>query len=56
MLQSIKSQALRDCENLKVINFGGTTAEWNAIEKEWMWDYGTIGYQVICTDSDPMVI
>ena len=53
-LQSIKNSALRDCENLKVINFGGTTAEWTAIEKEWMWDYGTIGYQVICTDSDPM--
>ncbi len=50
-LQSIKREALSDCENLKVINFGGTTAEWNAIEKEWMWDYGTIGYQVICTDS-----
>ena len=53
-LQSIKREALRDCENLKVINFGGTTAEWNAIEKEWMWNYGTSGYQVICTDSDPM--
>lgn len=55
-LQSIKRQALSYCENLKEINFGGTTAEWNAIEKDWMWDYGTIGYQVICTDSDPMVI
>lgn len=47
------------CKNLKNINFGGTKAQWNAIETggnfsgdDWKWNYNTGNYTVHCTDGD----
>ncbi|MDE6505283.1 MAG: leucine-rich repeat protein [Clostridia bacterium] len=47
------------CKNLKNINFGGTKAQWNAIEiggsfnsEDWKWNYNTGNYKIICTDGE----
>jgi len=53
---SIESIALGGCEALKDINYNGTKAQWNAIEKgnRWgmAWDMMTGDYTVHCTDGD----
>ena len=49
---SIGSQALAECSSLKIIEFGGTKAQWNAITKGEKWDAYTDNYTVHCTDGD----
>lgn len=39
------------CSNLTNINYNGTIAEWNKIEKDRNWDYNTGNYTVYCTDG-----
>lgn len=51
-VQRIGVYAFAECSNLTSINFGGTRAEWNAIEKIDEWDAGTNNYTVYCTDGE----
>ena len=44
---SIGGYAFYECTNLKIIYFGGTKAQWNAISKGFSWDYQTKNYTVI---------
>ena len=39
-----------ECNSLTSITFNGTTAQWIAIEKGFLWDSRTGNYLVICTD------
>lgn len=56
----IEAGAFLDCEALTDINFGGTKAQWEAVEKGYrdmlgnitMWDENTGNYTVHCTDGD----
>lgn len=45
-LKRIAYAAFDGCESLKAICFGGTDAEWDAIEKENGWDKGAGSYTV----------
>ena len=38
------------CNNLRTITYGGTVAEFNAIEKERGWNYSSVS-EVQCTDG-----
>ena len=49
---SISAYAFCDCSSLTDITFGGTKAQWNAIEKGSSWNSGTGNYTVHCTDGD----
>lgn len=44
--------AFNGCESLCEIVYGGTTEQWNAIEKEDGWNYGTKDFTVVCTDGN----
>ena len=44
--------AFRDCHQLTTINFRGTKAQWNAIEKQTDWFKPAYSYTVRCTDGD----
>ena len=48
---SIGWSAFDGCSDLTAINFQGTMAQWQAIEKDIGWDYSTGEYAVICTDG-----
>ena len=48
---SIGSYAFYGCSGLTTINFQGTKAQWQAIERGINWDRYTGGYAVICTDG-----
>ena len=48
----ISVEVFLDCDDLKTINFTGTKAEWNAIEKSESWDRRTPSYTIHCTDGD----
>ena len=39
------------CTNLKIINFEGTKAEWNAISKGDNWNVGCGTITVYCTNG-----
>lgn len=49
--QKIDSRAFADCIALTFIQYEGTMAEWNAIEKGTDWDAGTGNYTVYCSDG-----
>ncbi|MGN0768719.1 MAG: leucine-rich repeat domain-containing protein, partial [Christensenellales bacterium] len=49
---SIGSRAFEDCDNLSEINYNGTMAQWNDINKGADWNYNTGDYTVHCTDGD----
>lgn len=40
------------CTRLTSIHFGGTKAEWEAIEKDFFWNSDTGAYTVYCTDGN----
>ena len=48
---SIGDYAFYNCSDLTAINFQGTMAQWQAIEKGPNWDNLTGEYAVICTDG-----
>ena len=48
---SIGWRAFEYCSSLTTINFQGTMAQWQAIEKDSTWDSSTGEYAVICTDG-----
>ena len=47
-LSEIQEEPNAYCENLKTINFEGTQAQWDAIEKDSQWAYEAADYNVIC--------
>ncbi|MBQ3869961.1 MAG: leucine-rich repeat protein, partial [Clostridia bacterium] len=46
------SGAFCGCTGLTSINFNGTVEQWDAIYKDWDWNYNTGDYTVHCTDGD----
>ena len=50
-VKSIGDRAFNRCSGLTTINFQGTMAQWQAIEKGPNWDNLTGEYAVICTDG-----
>ena len=50
-ITEIGEYALADCGLLEKIYFGGTLAEWEAVEKAPLWDGGA-KYTVICSDGE----
>ena len=49
---SIGSEAFEYCSGLTSITYNGTKAQWNAIDKDYGWNYYTGNYVVHCTDGD----
>ena len=49
---SIDRFAFLRCEDLKVIRFDGTKAQWEQISKGKEWDKGIAAYTVFCTDGE----
>lgn len=45
-VDKISENAFNNCKNLKVINFTGTSDEWNAITKDSNWNNGTGEYTI----------
>ncbi len=55
-LKKIGDWSFVDCTGLKTIEFGGTVAEWNAVEKpHFWWNNGGIGKYVKCSDGEVRV-
>ena len=48
----IGDYALKSCQLLEVINFKGTSSQWNAITKGKDWHYGIPAIVVHCSDRD----
>ena len=48
----IVGQAFWNCESLADIRFGGTKAQWKAVEKGEEWHYNIPARKVHCTDKD----
>ncbi len=48
----IDSYAFSCCTGLSAIYFDGTKAEWEAITKEYHWDWDTGNYTVSCSDGN----
>ena len=40
------------CKNLMTINFKGTVAQWNAVEKGNNWHYNVPATKVVCLDGE----
>lgn len=51
-LLSIDQRAFSDCYALEDINYNGTIAQWNAIEKVEDWDFYSSKPIVYCTDGE----
>lgn len=51
-VKTIGKYAFHSCRNLKDIVFGGTKAQWEAIQKGENWDEGVTHYTVHCSDVD----
>lgn len=49
---AIGREAFYNCDSLTAINYGGTKEQWNAIDKDHMWDNDTGDYVIHCTDGD----
>lgn len=50
--EKILGGVFKNCENLQMINFEGTEAEWNNVAKRDAWDENTGNYIVRCVDKD----
>lgn len=49
---SIGKAAFYGCSSLTDITFGGTIALWNALTKDYNWNYNTGNYTIRCADGD----
>ncbi|MDE6598311.1 MAG: leucine-rich repeat domain-containing protein [Clostridia bacterium] len=49
-ITTINKDAFYDCDKLETIDFKGTAAQWNAIDKKDSWDSYTGEYVIKCTD------
>jgi hypothetical protein len=50
-VMEIDSSAFYNCSNLTIINYSGTTAQWESIAKGSDWDSNTGNYKIICKDG-----
>lgn len=50
-IESIGYSAFGHCEKLETIKYGGTKAQWYAVEKEYLWDDYSGNYAIVCTDG-----
>jgi len=50
-IQYLEYWALWGADQLKIINYNGTKAQWNAIEKDRSWYSGSEEYKVVCIDG-----
>jgi len=51
-VEEICSASFRECENLLSIEYGGTKAQWKAIQKSGSWDLDLSAKSVKCTDGE----
>ena len=49
---TLASGSFNNCPSLAAINYRGTTAQWNAIEKAAEWNTNTGSYTIHCTDGN----
>jgi len=47
----LSENAFERCTVLTTVQFGGTTTEWNGVNKAELWDNQTGNYTVVCTDG-----
>lgn len=50
-LKVIHSEAILNSENVAVINYGNSMAEWNAIQKDKAWSRGVSDFIISCSDG-----
>ena len=50
-VKNIEINSFQNCKNLKIIQFAGTTAEWNTINKNAYWNIDIPATEVICSDG-----
>ena len=50
-VKTIEINSFQNCRNLKNIQFAGTTAEWDAINKNAYWNIDIPAAEVICSDG-----
>ena len=49
---SMGDYAFSHCTGLTNINYQGSKVQWNAIRKDYKWNYNTGSYTIHCTDGD----
>jgi hypothetical protein len=49
---TIGKQAFKDCESLTSVEFGGTKAEWKAVNKDYGWHKDVPAKSVKCADGE----
>ena len=52
---SIGNNAFYNCDSLTSVTFEGTMAEWEAVEKGWVWNYECPFKEVECSDGNVSV-
>ena len=52
---SIGNNAFYNCDSLTSVTFEGTMAEWEAVEKGWVWNYECPFKEVECSDGTVVV-
>ena len=50
-ITKLYSEILTSCVSLNTIDFAGTKAQWNAIEKEERWNFNAPAFDVSCSDG-----
>lgn len=50
-ITKLYNEILTSCVSLNTIDFAGTKAEWNAIEKEERWNFNAPAFDVSCNDG-----
>ena len=50
-ITKLYNEILTSCVSLKTIDFDGTKAQWNAIEKGERWNYNAPAFDVSCSDG-----
>ena len=50
-ITKLYNEILTSCVSLKTIDFAGTKAQWNAIEKEERWNFNAPAFDVSCSDG-----
>ena len=55
-VRKIGKYAFEDCQSLADIRFGGTKAQWKAVNKGDGWDSGIPASTVLCTDGETQLV
>lgn len=51
-LSRLEMWTFNQCSSLSAIYFDGTVQEWQALQKDSEWDFGTNEYKIYCTDGN----